>query len=121
MSETKVVNIRHGSKFDVYIGRASINRKGPWGNPHQISPRTSRDQAVNLYEDHLCRQITAGDKTRQDLLELQGKRLGCWCYPHRCHGDILAKWAGYAVTMTDKEFVQHAIERLAEKIEEATT
>lgn len=26
-----------------------------------------------------------------DLEELQGKVLGCWCHPDPCHGDVLVK------------------------------
>ena len=26
-----------------------------------------------------------------DLHELEGKTLGCWCKPEKCHGDILIK------------------------------
>jgi hypothetical protein len=25
------------------------------------------------------------------LLKLKGKKLGCWCKPDKCHGDILLK------------------------------
>jgi hypothetical protein len=28
-----------------------------------------------------------------DLVELKGKTLGCWCKPKTCHGDILVKLA----------------------------
>lgn len=27
--------------------------------------------------------------TKDDLLKLNGKTLGCWCKPDACHGDIL--------------------------------
>lgn len=27
----------------------------------------------------------------EQLLELEGKNLGCWCKPEACHGDILVK------------------------------
>ena len=28
-------------------------------------------------------------KTMKRFLKLQGKNLGCWCYPEPCHGDII--------------------------------
>lgn len=35
--------------------------------------------------------------TQSDLMssihELKGKRLGCWCAPRSCHGDILSRLA----------------------------
>ena len=30
------------------------------------------------------------------LPELRGKRLGCWCAPQACHGDVLAQLADQA-------------------------
>lgn len=79
---TTVVNIRTGADYDVLIARPS-----PWGNPFPIGPGCSREQAVAKYEVYIRR--------RPDLLarlpELVGKRLGCYCVPLLCHGDILIK------------------------------
>lgn len=77
----KVVHYRK-SAHDVYIGRPS-----KWGNPFEITDTRSRGQAIQEYE--------AWIRTQPDLLEqlveLDGKILGCWCAPNRCHGDILVK------------------------------
>ena len=79
---TTVVNIHDGADYDVLIARP-----GPWGNPFEIGPGCSREQAVAKYEVYIRR--------RPDLLarlpELVGKRLGCYCAPLLCHGDILIK------------------------------
>lgn len=79
---TTVVNIRDGSPYDVFIGRPS-----KWGNLFEIGPRCTREQAIKMYEVYIRR--------RPDLLaaldELVGKRLGCYCSPLPCHGDVLVK------------------------------
>ncbi len=79
---TSVVNIRDGSSYDVLIARPS-----PWGNPFEIGPKCSREQAIAKYEVYIRR--------RPDLLarlpELIGRRLGCYCYPAPCHGNTLLK------------------------------
>lgn len=79
---TTVVNIRSGAACDVFIGRPS-----KWGNPFEIGPRCTREQAIAKYEVYIRR--------RPDLLtaldELIGKRLGCYCSPLPCHGDVLVK------------------------------
>ncbi|MGL5307935.1 MAG: DUF4326 domain-containing protein [Aeromonas veronii] len=77
----RVVN-RYHEGYDVYIGRGT-----KWGNPHKDMPR---DQAISLYRKTLREYIRTGKITRADILELDGKRLGCSCKPKPCHGDIIA-------------------------------
>ena len=77
--------------YDVYIGRPS-----KWGNPFtHLDTSTqakfkvkTRDEAIEAYREW----ITNGDGKHlmNDLHELKGKVLGCWCKPLSCHGDILA-------------------------------
>jgi hypothetical protein len=50
---------------------------------------TSRDEAVFRYKSHLLSQ----PDLMADLHELKGKRLGCYCAPLPCHGDVLAELA----------------------------
>lgn len=77
---TKVVNIRT-DPFDV-----RIDRRSKWGNPFVIGKDGERGEVIAAYKDWLL-------STRPDLLdalpELRGKRLGCWCAPKPCHGDVL--------------------------------
>ncbi|MGN7187027.1 DUF4031 domain-containing protein [Microbacterium enclense] len=81
-SVTTVVN-RRSHSFDVYIGRGS-----DWGNPFIIGEHGSRADVIHRFELHL--------RSRPDLLvrlpELRGKRLGCYCAPRACHGDVLARY-----------------------------
>ena len=78
---TDVVNARD-SDYDVLIARPS-----KWGNPFRIGLDGNRDQVIKMYEIHIRR--------RPDLIaaltELAGKRLGCYCKPLPCHGDVLLK------------------------------
>ena len=84
MPRTTVVNIRTGEPYDVYIGRGS-----PWGNPYRIGPYGSRADVITLYRVYLSKQPALLAR----LPELRGKRLGCYCAPLPCHGDILAALA----------------------------
>jgi len=78
--ECVVVNKKTGP-YDIYIGRGS-----KWGNPYQIGPDGDRRTVLAKYREYLSEQ-----KQLMDLLpELDGKRLGCFCKPLDCHGDILA-------------------------------
>jgi protein gp37 len=66
-----------------------IDRKGEWGNPYEVGRDGSRDEVIGSYEVHLAKKPSLG----QRLGELRGKVLGCWCYPERCHGDVLIRHA----------------------------
>ena len=79
---------------DVYIGRRwSMGGwrlpQSKWHNPFTVKQCGSAVNAIKRYEEYLREQ--AG--LRKSLHELQGKRLGCWCKPAPCHGDVLAKYA----------------------------
>lgn len=79
--DTVVVNSK-SEDYDVYIGRPS-----KWGNPFVIGTDGDRQEVVAKYEKWLQSQRSLFN----DLHELRGKRLGCWCKPELCHGDILVK------------------------------
>ena len=71
-----------------YIGRKTDSfEKSKWANPFLISRTNSREQAVSQFQQY----ILANSKLLQDLHELKGKNLGCWCFPKLCHGNILLK------------------------------
>ena len=98
--ETRVVNKRV-SEFDVYIGRGS-----KWGNPFKIGVHGSRDEVIERYQQYLW--------NRKDLLadldELRGKRLGCFCAPQACHGDVLVDALAALDDLADA-FVYHEAEQ----------
>ena len=77
-----VVNIKNNpSDLDyVYIGRPS-----KWGNPFVIGRDGNRDEVVRKYLDY----ILENQNLLNDLHELKGKNLGCYCAPEPCHGDVL--------------------------------
>ena len=78
---TEVVNFRN-EEYDLLVCRPS-----KWGNPFQIGRDGNRERVIKMYEIHIRR--------RPDLIaalpELVGKRLGCYCHPLPCHGDVLVK------------------------------
>lgn len=75
--------------FDVYIGRGS-----KWGCPYTIikDRPTLAKEIVDSKEEALSkyREYVLGSSELMDSLdELEGKTLGCFCKPEKCHGDIL--------------------------------
>ena len=68
--------------YDVYIGRGS-----KWGNRFVIGIDGNREEVIEMYEEWIKTQ----PKLLDDLIELKGCVLGCYCAPKRCHGEILLK------------------------------
>jgi hypothetical protein len=66
----------------VYIGRPS-----KWGNPFIIGRDGDREQVIKKYEKWILSQ----PKLMNELVELTGKDLVCYCSPKACHGDVLKK------------------------------
>lgn len=68
--------------YQVYIGRGS-----KWGNPFRIGRDNTRLHVIQRYERYLsqCPWLL------EDLPELEGLVLGCWCAPRPCHGDVLLR------------------------------
>ena len=82
----------------VYIGRGSR-----WGNPFTHLKGTSaqhvvkdREAACMAHAQWIKQEIREGSVTLQDLAELHGKDLVCFCAPKACHGDNLEKLALWA-------------------------
>lgn len=93
MGKTKVVHFKK-SPYDIYIARPS-----KWGNPFSHKEDTiakyktqTRAESMERYEDYILNG--EGKHLLDDLHELDGKILGCWCKDEngngkKCHGDIL--------------------------------
>ena len=81
--KTTVVNLRKDS-YDIYIGRGN-----KWGNPFKMkdSSDKERKQVIDSYREYLLES----PRLLESLSELKGKRLGCYCKPKPCHGDILVE------------------------------
>lgn len=99
-----VVNLLKDAPFDVYIGRPN-NRKGlkdeGWGNPFEIGVHGTREEVIDLYAAWIVKQPDI--QTR--LIGLRGKRLGCYCAPLPCHGDVLARLVvGQAADLGNGQF-----------------
>lgn len=68
----------------VYVGRPT-----KWGNPYPIGENFTAQQAVNLFKLFAQKWDLA-----EDLGELKGKDLACWCkVGDPCHADVLLELA----------------------------
>jgi len=88
MAVTTLVNLNK-EPYDVYIGRGS-----KWGCPYTIikDRPTLAKEIVDTKEEALAKYreyVLANPELMESLDELEGKVLGCFCKPEKCHGDVL--------------------------------
>lgn len=101
MGTASVVNVKTDA-CEVYIGRRQTGMH--YGNPFgiegiksQLAVKTfkTRAEAIAAYQDWLAGvQYGEVEPERRrwilaNLPRLAGKRLGCYCKPLACHGDVL--------------------------------
>lgn len=87
---TRAVNMRRES-YDVYIGRAGKGQDGYFGNPFKLGDGT-REEVLKKFRAYFLGRIDQDREFRRRVLDLHGKRLGCFCKPAACHGDVIAEW-----------------------------
>jgi len=99
--KTTVIHIRDappGWKRDdrfVYIGRRNFAEnleQSKWHNPTPLRTREPQEREENLHQFIENFEISA---LRQQVGELKGKVLVCYCKPKACHGDVLAGAANH--------------------------
>lgn len=88
----------------LYIGRRGVvfiidkatrqkkrypEQSSPYANPYSLKKYT-RQECLALYREHLsANPLTIAQKEQI----LNATKLGCWCAPEPCHGDILIEFA----------------------------
>lgn len=89
--QTTVVNLKT-SQYDVYIGRAGKGQKGTFGNPFPLSAGETRGSTIERFKKYFLQRLENDPAFKAEVLKLKGKRLGCFCKPHDCHGDVIAEY-----------------------------
>jgi len=126
-SGCKVVKIaRKGGKIDVdcdiYIGRRCTMggwnlSDSKWYNPFKVDQNNDIHKVLRDFEFYMKTHGDYGQKNlMNDLHELKGKVLGCWCKKkgnEPCHGDILVKLLNEQIICEKKKV--HEMERIREE------
>jgi len=87
-SATIVVNLRTCHDSDV----VRIDRRTLFGNPFKMHSESDRDLVIARYRVWFYARIVRDREFRRAVLSLRGKKLGCWCAPKSCHGDVIVEW-----------------------------
>lgn len=77
-----------------------IDRRSPVGNPYPLEKEKDRDRVIEDYIDYFNKMVSYNDVSFMGYLttilktyEVHGKvNLFCWCFPKRCHGDVIKRW-----------------------------
>ncbi len=91
LCETRIVNIKSGKRYDIYIGRSNKHYnldESIFCNPYIImQDGLTREMAIKKFAEY----APINKKLMESLYLIDGKTLGCWCnYPDEdCHGRIL--------------------------------
>ena len=109
MTETTVVNLTKDA-YDEYIGRGTKSRthmltdriepgtEGWLGNPHPIGRCNicleyhTRTECINKFKKDFYSKINSDPNFKKCVLLLKGRRLGCYCKPKDCHGDVIKEY-----------------------------
>jgi len=82
----------------VHDNTVLVDRRTKWGNRFRIGRDGTREQVIARYRADLWGRIRTGEITLEELAELDGMQLACWCDPQPCHGHVLARVAAWAAS-----------------------
>ena len=114
--ETTVVNLNH-EEYDIYIGRRGKGKNGYYGNPIEFGERClvcgevhqdteqGRLDLLDCYKRWFWNRVNKEPVFRQKVRDLRGYRLGCFCKPKPCHGDVIKAWLDAGLPLRD-DFVR---------------
>jgi hypothetical protein len=89
LSRAKGFDLQKLSSETNKLSVVNVARPTKWGNPFRVDTMRDASQAVAAYRDRLMR-----DRLSEELGELRGKNLACWCKPGApCHADVLLELA----------------------------
>ncbi len=91
MKKIEIININKYEGDDyIYIGRPSL-----FGNPYSSKDSKiaehvgSKKEAIEKYREHILENTDILDELIKQLEENDYNKLGCYCKPAGCHGDVL--------------------------------
>src|SRR6478736_642723 len=113
MMETTVVNL-YKEPYDIYIGRAGKGKDWYFGNPIKLQPNEERGATIERFKEYFYNRLDIDKEFKTKILELKGKKLGCFCKPKECHGDVIADYLNNTT-----EFVERHLDRIKERMQDA--
>jgi len=81
-----------------YIGRGGVvfinkirypSKSSIWANPYKIDKNRSREEVIQKYDVYIRNKLKNDVELVEKLKDLTNQKLGCWCYPEECQGNVL--------------------------------
>jgi hypothetical protein len=83
-------NIYIGRSGIVFIDKKRFPKKGSlFANPFKVGKHGTRNKVIQKYRKYITDKLEKSPELVHKLKDMKGKKLGCWCHPEPCHGDIL--------------------------------
>ena len=60
-----------------------------FANPFKIGKDGTREEVIKKYEKYIMDKVENEEGMKEKLITMKNKKLGCWCKPEPCHGDVL--------------------------------
>lgn len=86
----QTINIKNYEGEDyIYIGRP-----GKYGNPYSSKDSNiaisveNKEESLKLFREYIDKNPNLIDDLINEMSEKGVYKLGCWCKPTKCHGDI---------------------------------
>ena len=91
---TTVVDFRV-DEYDEYIGRENHHygvEQSIFHNPFKVGEDGDRQEVIRKFREYFYDRMEHSSEFKQQVEDLEGKVLGCWCKPKDCHGDVIAAY-----------------------------
>lgn len=84
------------SKFCNYVYDYKVDRSSILGNPFYMKDESKRNEVCDKYEEYFYNKLIYRDDVIERLKEMievykiyNKLRLFCWCFPKRCHAEVI--------------------------------
>jgi len=88
---TEIVNVqKHGKERVTMIDRDTV-----FGNKFVLEEdggSYTREESIEKYREWFKEKIKKDPEFRKAVHDLTGEKLGCWCKPKPCHGDVILEY-----------------------------
>ena len=92
-----VINLHNYKDKDyIYIGRGS-----DFGNPYVIGVDGNRAEVILKFKTYFIDKINRNKTFRDKVLSLKGRKLGCFCFPLPCHGNVIEDYISSQISIDE--------------------